>query len=257
MKWVKLAISKLVSYIFFCLYELKILFNRSGVRVLLYTDSRGTEVAPFFKQRNPFYGYLDAFEGCDVNINFCPHKFTSILDFIEYLESDTKSYDFIVLHAGIVDFAPRPISSYLAMLETKQEIIHRHSWQHYFYERDDFYEGDYYGEKTISFASDLFLKEVLLPRLKKIDNLIYIGINPVLLDWRGNYWRDRPNMINAQLKLDEQVRDNLVHVVDLSQWEPKEIKRYTVDNVHYNALGMRYISSRLEKLKGSFQSKQF
>lgn len=221
--------------------------SRSSKRILLYTDSRGTEVSPSFKQGNPFFSYLGFFNIFDVEYQFCPEKFTSILDFIEFTDHQNDFF-ITVLHTGIVDLAPRPISSYKQMLEMKMPFIIKKGWQNYFEERDDYNDDDYYGEKTISFFSEKFLKEIIIPILKGKENLIYVGINPVLTYWNGNYWRERPSSINKQLLLDKFILQELDKCVDISCWEEDDIKRYTVDNVHYNSEGLKFIGFRVNQL---------
>lgn len=215
--------------------------------VLLYSDSRGTEVTSYYKKRNVIFSYVD-FLDCKYKIDhrFCPHKYTSILDFLELIYSSERQYDHIILHCGIVDFAPRPMSSYFEMLETKKEFLIEKGWFSYFLNRSD-YLCDYYGEKTIQFFSDSFLNEIIIPELLKIDNIIYVGVNPVIKGWRGEYWRDRPDCINIQIKSNEYMLSSIVNHVDISQWNDEDIMAYTVDNVHYNKAGLEFIGKEINK----------
>ncbi|MGI2853517.1 hypothetical protein ACRTDR_04775 [Shewanella algae] len=229
------------------------IFN-SGKRkkkILLYTDSRGTTVESLYKQRNPFFSYLKFLKEFDVVYKFCPHKFTSILDFLDYYDNCDDKFDFIILHCGIVDFAPRPISSYECMLKTKNEYLKRKNWLHYFNNRKDFL-CNYEGEKTLQFMSVDFLEKEIIPELTKISGLIYIGINEVLSDWDGNYWRARPACINEQLVQDELMIRNLAISISLRHWDAHDIKKYTVDNVHYNKLGLSYIGIEIKKVLKNF-----
>ncbi|WP_133178849.1 hypothetical protein [Shewanella decolorationis] len=132
------------------------------------------------------------------------------------------------------------------MLKEKKEFLIKRGWLHYFEDRKDFL-CDYEGEKTLQFMSIDFLNNEIIPELKKINNLIYIGINPVLHDWIGNYWRARPSCINLQLNQNELMMKELTHFISLSDWSAQEIKLYTVDNVHYNKKGLEYIGSEVLK----------
>ncbi|MCG9737534.1 hypothetical protein L1D32_05135 [Shewanella insulae] len=248
MNRLKLIIIKGVSYFYKITYKLfKFSWNiNKSPKVLLYTDSRGTEVSPFYKQKNPYYSYLSSLKGYDVKYYFCPYKHTSLLDFLRLYDESEIDYDFYVLHLGIVDFAPRPISSYNDMLSKKRNFLIRKGWLHYFENRDD-YLCDYNGEKTLQFMSLDFVKDVLTPELSKIDNLIYVGVNPVLKKWNGNYWRPRPDSINKQLLQDQILLDNILNSISLNAWAEDEIKKYTVDNVHYNSLGLNYIGARVKQ----------
>ncbi|QYK10448.1 hypothetical protein [Shewanella mangrovisoli] len=207
--------------------------------LLLYTDSRGTEIDSPLKQRNPFYSYLKYFRDYKVDYKFCPYKFTSILDFLEFYDNSNKQYKAIVLHCGIVDFAPRPMSSYNQMLSLKFDYLERRGWLEYFENRTDFLD-EYLGEKTLQFMSVEFVENELIPLLKEVDNLIYVGINPVLNCWDGNYWRKRPSCINQQLVQDSLMLQELGGVI-LSSWDDLKVKKFTVDNVHYNKLGLDQI----------------
>ncbi|ACJ28348.1 hypothetical protein swp_1565 [Shewanella piezotolerans WP3] len=222
------------------IYRAFLILRKNKKSILIYTDSRGTEIDSPFKQRNPFYSYLQSFNEYDVDYKFCPYKFTSILDFISYYENSNKKYDVIVLHCGIVDFAPRPVSSYNQMLSLKRDFLKSKGWEDYFENRNDFL-NDYLGEKTLQFMSTGFIEKEILPILKEVDNLIYVGINPVLIDWDGDYWRKRPSSINQQLVQDKLVLQSLDNTIDLSGWNEDEIKKYTVDNVHYNKDGLNKI----------------
>ncbi|KIO36124.1 hypothetical protein [Shewanella sp. cp20] len=251
MKKLKKIVAKIICNFFVVLYKIKVSFCRKGnLTLLLYTDSRGTAVESFYKQRNPFFSYLNFFRDYNVTYKFCPHKFTSILDFLNFYEHSVENYDHVVLHCGIVDFAPRPLSSYQSMLDGKREYLKSKGWLHYFENRTD-YLCDYEGEKTLQFMSLEFLENEILPKLSAINNLIYIGINPVLSDWDGNYWRARPSCINEQLNQDKFLIRHLSKSVNLRGWSDVEIKSFTVDNVHYNQKGLEYIGVSVSRVLDS------
>jgi hypothetical protein len=244
MKTLKKILCNIVVYLSNFLYAKTHIRSSKKANLLLYTDSRGTEVAPSWKQRNPYFSYLGVFDNYNVDYNFCPHKFTSILDFIEFIENNESDYEIIILHAGIVDFAPRPISSYNTMLEMKKSLLIKKGWYEYFIDRTD-YLGAYEGEPTIQFFPLSFLNDIIIPKLSSLDNLLYIGINHVLLNWRGNYWRERPSSINIQLEFDKLLIEKIKNSVQLSEWRSDEIKKYTSDNVHYNSKGLNVISKEI------------
>lgn len=237
----------LISRVLCCLlYRFTNIFKeKSNKKVLIFTDSRGTEIENILKQKNPFYSYIDEIGSYEKTYFLCPEKFTSILDFIEYLKNTNKRYDVIVLHCGIVDFAPRPMSSYKEMYRCKSKLIESNGWKSYFENRND-YLCEYYSEKTMQFMSLNFLQNEIIPILKKIDNLVYVGINPVLTDWIGNYWRKRPLCINKQLEQDKLMHENINYTVNINHWSEEQIKKYTVDNVHYNRDGLKYLGKKIK-----------
>jgi hypothetical protein len=219
---------------------------RKKSKVLVYTDSRGFEISRVYNKKNPFSSYIKYFifnYSCTTVI--CPYKFTSILDFMEYLESYSSNFDYIILHCGIVDFAPRPESSFDSMLNSKLKIISKNNWGGYFEKTERLPGPNYEGEVTYSFFTQDFLRDVVMPRLKKLDGLIYISINPVLSDWNGKYWRKRPININEQLFFDDILKNGLDSYVDLSKLSDKDVMELTADNVHYNKSGFDFILDAL------------
>lgn len=240
---------KLESFFFLILrYCLKLVFdltkfnfvNVKKKRVLIYTDSRGTEIDSKFKVKNPFFSYVDVLtKKAFVDYQICKKKHTSILDFLCYVESNSRKYDLIYLHCGIVDFAPRPRSSYDEMLGNKIDFISKQGWESYFLNRSDV-SCFYQGEPTFQFMSREFVEDILIEKLESIGNIVYISINPVINDWRGNYWRERPTSINKQLLQDSILRDALP-TIDFSEWSKDEIMKYTIDNIHYTKAGVDYL----------------
>jgi len=218
-------------------------------RILIFTDSRGFEVTKPWNRKNPYSSYIGSLLtrfSCTVSI--CEHKHTSILDFIEYYDKiKNKEFDLVVLHCGIVDFAPRPESSFDEMYESKRNIINKLHLDDYIKKKNRKAGVKYNGEDTYSFLSAESLQSIVFSRLSKIENLVYIGINPILLDWDGNYWRKRPSNINDQLVLDELVCKQLKLKLCLSQLTRSEIIKYTSDNVHYTKVGFNFISQKLEQ----------
>jgi len=241
------VINPIGSYFFITLFSF-VNRIRNRKKVLIYTDSRGFEVTKFWNRKNPFSSYVKYFifrYACDVYI--CPHKFTSLLDFLNMYKASSKKYDFVILHCGIVDFAPRPQSSFNLMYEDKQHLINNYDLG----EKFKFETADnikYEGEYTSSFLNKNVINSFIVPELRCIHNLIYVSINPVLDSWRGLYWRDRPENINDQLILDKELKNKLPNVIDLGGMSKEKVKEYTTDNVHYNQSGFEYIRLQLVKL---------
>lgn len=218
-------------------------------RILVYTDSRGFEVTKPWNRKNPFSSYISELifrYQCEYVI--CPEKFTSVLDFINHIDNDKQDYDAIVLHCGIVDYAPRPESSYKQMVSSKAHLIKKYGLELYFLDRCRAPGPDYEGEPTYSFMTPELLYNFILPKLLSVDNLIYIGCNKVLSDWQGEYWRKRPSNINDQLVLDAIVISSINKSVNMSYLSEEDIKIYTSDNVHYNKKGFGYILEKIDSL---------
>jgi len=219
-------------------------------KILIFTDSRGFEATKIWNKRNPYSSYIGAIiKNYECVVKICPEKFTSILDFLDFYDSvRDRAFDKIILHCGIVDFAPRPESSFDMIYKTKIQKIKKYNLEGYIDRANRDFGEIYYGEKTLSFLNRDAISNVLLPLLKSIPNLVYIGVNPVLTDWDGSYWRRRPANINDQLLLDAVLLNELQEVIDLSSLSEEEVKMYTSDNVHYTRVGFDYIYKMLNPL---------
>jgi len=219
-------------------------------KILIFTDSRGFEVTKFWNRKNPFSSYIGRLIiDYDCVVRVCPEKFTSLLDFLDFYQSlSHMSFDCVVLHCGIVDFAPRPESSFDQMLFSKQHYSVKYPIFNLINKTNRVSKVKYQNEFTYSFLNEAALKNVILPELIEIPNLIYVGINPVLSDWDGNYWRKRPENINEQLVLDAMLQKELTNSISLSNLTDSEIKIYTSDNVHYTKQGFEYIYKQLKPL---------
>jgi hypothetical protein len=216
-------------------------------KLLVFTDSRGFEVTKFWNRKNPFSSYVgNLIRKFDCTYLVCPEKFTSLLDFLEYCENtEMDDYEYIILHCGIVDFAPRPESSYDEMSRSKTRVIRKFGFEDDINKIKSKSGPEYDGEVTYSFLNESSLSRLLCIQERYIKKIIYISINPVLNDWSGNYWRKRPDNINSQLDLDILMKKNIANVVNLSSLTEEEIMKFTSDNVHYTKEGFAYIYNKL------------
>lgn len=222
------------------LFYLAVNFRRP--RVLIYTDSRGFDVVA----RSRMNSYVSILRRrYRVTQVICPEKYTTIIDFLSHMdETAWTSYDSVIVHCGIVDFSPRPISALKAVAESKKgsprfcEALHSN---------EDYYARPfsvtYEGEPTINLYSQSFLVERLIPVLRGIENLIWISSNDFVPGWDGNYVRGRPGNIGEIVEVfDREMRLRLPRVVDLRAWSYDDVRRYTVDNIHFNAEGFRRVA---------------
>jgi len=214
--------------------------NQNKKKILLYTDSRGFEISNKFYKIDPFCFYPSYFiKNYNVDLYLCPEKHTTLMDFIKIYEQSEKNYDFIIAHVGIVDFSPRhqsvalkeiyPLKRdwYNKIFGEKNMLTHLES------NFDDMYEG----ENTINMFSLEMAEQYLLPYLITIPNLIWIGCNKVIPEWRGNYFRDRPKNIHIIEKYSELFCKKLENPIDLSNWDHNDIKKFTYDNIHLTKSG--------------------
>lgn len=242
-------------------------------KILIYTDSRGQHVPK--GNTHVIYGKQIAKDKrFDVTLCLCKMKWTTTLDFLEYLKTQNiKSYDYdlIILHTGIVEHSPRHKETAL------NSIYENKSYGKYDYkdflkrnggivnEKKDIFDeifGEenmakhlndnlgiiYEGDETINMYSLNMLEDFLIPELKKIPNLIWISSNKIVPDWNGNYFKERPSNINIIEKYSEKMTEKLPWVIDLNKWDFEEVKRYTCDNMHLSKEGNDYIYNKLMEI---------
>lgn len=238
-------------------YRLK---NKNRPRLLVFTDSRGYEVVKPWNRKSPYASYVG--ELCKqyyVDHVICPEFSTTVVDFLyEYQQRllQGKQYDAVIAHVGVVDYSPRPVSMLDDMMQVKSNklasLFPNTSFDFTGY-HNDYFPSLYFGKPVKNFYSKAFLTEEIIPQLTAIDNLIMIGCSPVLTDWHGNYWRERPENMNMILDYSTICKEHLPQFIDYSHWSPEQIKHFTVDNIHLSHAGfcesLKQIKSQLAKLK--------
>ncbi|WP_114729096.1 hypothetical protein [Vibrio cholerae] len=240
----------------FFFYVIGFLFSfKKRKKILIYSDSRGHEVTKPWNKHNPFSSYVSHFFFYyDVDYYLCPEFSTTFIDFLyQYKRAKEKGvkYDFVISHIGLVDFSPRPVSMLKDMLNIK-----RHKIEYLGLDINEFISQinhdsgyRYYGERTNNFYTKEYFCKKIIPMLKEIENIIFIGCNRVLLDWDGNYWRKRPENINEILMYNDiLLKEFPDSVVDISHWCDNEIREFTVDNIHLNKHGYTIIKDKLNEI---------
>jgi len=236
--------------------------NINKPKVLVFTDSRGYEVTKAWNKKSAYASYVgELCKNYCVDYVICPEFSTTVVDFLyEYQQRSLAGikYDAVIAHVGVVDFSPRPVTMLQDMVKNKSYkldslfseslniVTHLQNYH------QNIFANLYFGKPVKNFYSKEFLISDILPKLKKIDNLLFIGCTPVLSDWRGNYWRERPHNMNMILDYSKICKENLDNVIDLSTLSENEVKSYTIDNIHLSKVGFDYvyrlIQPELEKL---------
>jgi hypothetical protein len=218
--------------------------NRLRPRLLIYTDSRGFFVAGKWG-KHPFGTYVGLLRArYHVTQHVCPEKYTTIIDFLDHISNnDISKYDAIIMHCGIVDFSPRPLSSISALRDSKAG---RSDFAQLFTANSNYYakpfETKYSGEPTINIYSPTYLTDEVIPALARLPNLIWINSNRFVSGWNGNYSKGRPlNIDEVVSHFDGLMRNHVPHTVDLTHWTDREIREYTIDNIHFTRTGFAQI----------------
>jgi len=223
--------------------------NKQKAKILIFTDSRGYEVTKAWNRKSAYASYVGKLcKSYHVDYVICPEFSTTVIDFLyEYNQriAQGKQYDAVIAHVGVVDFSPRPSSMLVDMMDNKS-----HKVASLFEEpqiallkeyHSEVFTELYFGKTVKNFYSEAFLAEHILPKLSAISNLILIGCSPVLSDWRGNYWRDRPQNMNMILDYSARCKAEIEHFIDLSTLSNEEIMKFTIDNIHLSPAGFDYV----------------
>lgn len=231
----------IISKLTIAIFKIK---NHKKQEVLLFTDSRGYKVGSILTKRTIFGGSYSRslLKKFSTKVFLGYKKYNTLIDFLCYAKKNSIQQEVVILHLGVVDFSPRPRSSYEEVIQSKKDM---------FYEIFGFLpdpkvwntDDEYNGEKTYSLYDESFLKEFIIPCLKKY-NIYYISCNSILVNWNGSYSKKRPVNMNRIMKYDELLRSNFNHL-NLYRLSDEEIKRYTVDNVHFNTEGFCHIEKQL------------
>lgn len=173
----------------------------------------------------------------------CPYKHTTVIDFLYDVEHGrfagiANRIDAVVLHAGIVDFSPRPAPGAADLRDLKQRRLSRiipgvtldGAVSATYSERYD-------GAPTEGLYSVGFLRDHILPAVAGIGvPVIWVLTNPVVDGWRGTYFRDRPGNMNLIMDYSRMLQAEYPLAVPL-EWSEADIRRNTEDNVHLSEHG--------------------
>lgn len=245
--------SKLLFTIRSIYYRIK---NNKKKRVFIFTDSRGYEVTNPWNKKNPFSSYIgNLIKKYNVEYHICEESSTTIIDFLYQYQNQMKKgkqYDIVIAQIGLVDFSPRPKNMLKKIIKKKKNKINYLGLDiNYFYSHlnEDFFKEIYYNEKLSNLYSIDYFESNIIPLLLAINNFIYIGCNPILHNWRGNYWKDRPKDINIILDYSKLLENYLPpqNVISLLNWNEEEIMKRTVDNIHLNKYGYIYLDDILKR----------
>jgi hypothetical protein len=251
---------------------------RRKPRILLFTDSRG-ELKPTFRDKLIFPEKVKAeleTRGTKVDLILCPFKWTSTIDFIELVETgqlNIDRHDRIVLYTGVVDWSPRPVSSYRACMKgtTKAPLDlktlkrtkrpPRLANQKMAFFRQFFgtraynaharstFNVEYRGEPTTNLYSLQMLETRVIPYLQGLgERLIFINSNRLVPGWEGDYIAKNPDGRPKNIRVLEEYAEKMSEAfdcIDLLKWSERQVKKLTVDNMHLTHAGSEWIYERL------------
>ena len=256
--------------------------HRRKKRVLVFTDSRG-ELKPTFPRRKIFTEKIKSrleSHGYAVDMLLCPFKWTTTLDFIELIETksiEIDRYERVVLYTGVVEWSPRNESSFRTCIKGAAnervnirtflqparpgKITNRKTtfFRQFFgakafdqHARTHF-DTEYRGERTQNLISLAMLERKIIPYLKQTigDRLIFINTNRIVPGWEGNYTIKNPDGRPRNIRIIEDyaalMSEHFSNGIDLMKWSDRQIRRFTVDNMHLTHAGSEWIFERLMK----------
>lgn len=233
------------------------------MKILLYTDSRGLsdhdrKARKGINIPKTYRHYGDRLQDHhDVEKHLAPFSWTTTLEFLRHYDSvEASDYDAVILHTGVVEYAPRRKKSCSAIYDNNKEyydlifgekIIREHLNGDFGY--------PYKGDVAINMYSLDMAKNSLLPRLKQIPNLVWISCNRILSTWNGEveHAKERPpNIFDIVEDYTELFIEELEYVVDVLKWDEDEVRKYTHENVHLNESGSDYVYYELVKILKNF-----
>jgi hypothetical protein len=251
------------------------------MKILVFTDSRGVH-RPSGSSHTMYPLRLAGMKEHSVTHYLCPYQWTTIPDFINLIENDERfnpaNFDKIILHAGIVDHSPRPTSAAINRIYAPDDTTPSDKVEELFRTRNfsgnkiinrkqailDLLFGtevmkkhlhtpfpiEYEGEKTVNLYSLSMLEESLIPKLRKINNLIFISSNNFCRNWSGDYPKARPENISIIEDYSRLLCEKLDNVINLHQWTDQQVQRYTCDNLHLSADGNNWVYQRILEALG-------
>ena len=220
-------------------------------KLYIFTDSRGYRIDKWYLKKSPIKSYIYALAQENyVKYSVSKYKHTTLIDFLyDISRAEVERYDAIILHAGIVDFSPRPLSQVKSILKRKKKRICKLFGENAFssFEDTEILNAEYMGEKTACLYPVSVLEQYIIPTLNRLKvKIIWVGINKVVNNWNGNYHSARPANINDMLtyqKLANELFDGCV--IDLSSWDDDKIRSFTFDNIHLTASGFRELEQEI------------
>ncbi|RWY48113.1 hypothetical protein EPL05_21270 [Mucilaginibacter gilvus] len=239
-------ISNFLNVLFFVWHKFLTLKNINKPAILLYTDSRGFNVINRWGKIF-FDSYLNGLiNNYRVTYFICPEKYTTIIDFLDTVKNhDTSKYKAVILHCGVVDFSPRPISNIAAVKDSKKND---HYFSDVFKANEHYYSKPfstlYKGEPTVNLYSKEYLLNKVMPQLAEIKNLVWINSNRFAKNWEGNFTKGRPENIGELVGDFDSILNKYLRCIDLKEWSDTEIKKYTIDNIHFTQIGFDEICNR-------------
>lgn len=231
-------------------------YSSSKETILVYTDSRGFLVNCYFCNKTPYKSYIDALaQQYNIEYQLCPHKHTTTLDFLNFVKKrDIKKYSKILLHIGIVDYSPRPLSQMNLVYKKKKKIA-----TELFYKLEmlpNYYDSTYNGEKTFSLYTLEFLEVILneLVQISKSTPILWLGVSKVDVNWNGNYSKQRPININVILEYQNNIKKyleknniNSIDYIDIDEVNNFELYKHTIDNMHLTANGFTFFTKIIKE----------
>lgn len=222
--------------------------NRCKPRVFLFADSRAVDVRRRYTKRDPLNFYpLQIVRGYCTIARIVPYRHTTIMDFLWEYEQVKQWADLVVAHVGIVDFSPRPRDdaqdNIYRLKKAKYDNVFGEDYMRMHLAGD--LKCNYEGKPTTNMFSLDATQQFLIPQLRKIRGLVFVGCNRIVPGWEGTYYRGRPKNITIINEYSRVLTQSLAGAVSFDDWTDPDIKHFTVDNIHYSPEGNAQVSNRI------------
>ena len=219
------------------------------MKILIYTDSRGLSFHDRFKSQR-FQTYSEKLSEI-YDVDAFVDAWQSIVGLFDVVDDFTK-YDKVILHAGLIDIAPR----HHRTCKDKIYVEYKDNFDEIFGEEEmdkhlnTYFPHKFRRRKTTNMFTVEKAEECLIPRLQKIPNILWILSNRYVHHWPNcRKYKYHPKRINETIMAYEELYKKHFDVIDLTKWTDEEIKKYTYDNVHFTKEGNDLVYNMLiEKL---------
>jgi len=196
-------------------------------------------------------------------------EYSTVFDLLLYLDKTPHTeFDHVILQTA-TDWIPQDASRLNKLYNNEhykdkllqifpEDVLQEWSTSHSCPESETFHPS---WPKRAMYSVDMFHR-YLLPELKKIDNLIFIGINPWPEGWKGNVYAEgglwggcrlgrfcdgsfvsmssksqTPTKWRFSSNWNKLYSDSIEHVLEVQNWDDAEVKKYSVDKVHFTKEG--------------------
>ena len=221
------------------------------MKIFVYADSRGACLNKRFGVKK-YKTYVEMLKD-EYDVESYVRNWSTLVGFLDMYKNKVNDYEAVIVHAGIVDHAPRRTRVcrervYKGDKRIFDEIFGEEEISNHLKNTIEVCKGECISNMYSIDMANAFL----LPRLKTIPNLIWITSNRYIREWKFNrsaFKQHVPENINIIIDYARLFEKHL-NIVDLTELSDDEIKKYSFDNIHFNLAGHEFLYDKIVKKIG-------